>query len=316
MYDTIAKHKISPPDVRSWDEERLACALHRRRRAAFLRNWSYVHPIAEDPKSSSIAGKVGVAPLPHFAKGKSAACLGGYQYGVNAATKNRDAAIEFLKWLSSPETQLRFAVELRTRAEPAGRVRFRRARQGPAVPADAEAGLRRRDGAAGHPEIRLGDAGAAIGGVQGRDPRQRRRGARRGQAQARADRRLMAQSVPVPERALRKRSAQEVRGAGASSTPLLFLVPAAARLASVSVYLILDGVRLSLRDTLLSTQDDNFVGLANYAALAEDDQFWSAWQHTFAFTAASTHSWRRCWASAWRWCSRAVPRPRRRAPPC
>ncbi|MDQ0469071.1 ABC transporter substrate-binding protein [Labrys wisconsinensis] len=111
MYDTIAKHKISPPDVRSWDEEP-SRAPFTGGDAAFLRNWSYVHPIAEDPKSSSIAGKVGVAPLPHFAKGKSAACLGGYQYGVNAATKNRDAAIEFLKWLSSPETQLRFAVEL------------------------------------------------------------------------------------------------------------------------------------------------------------------------------------------------------------
>ncbi|MDQ0469072.1 carbohydrate ABC transporter permease [Labrys wisconsinensis] len=99
----------------------------------------------------------------------------------------------------------------------------------------------------------------------------------------------MAQSVPVPERALRKRSAQEVRrGWSGRFTPLLFLVPAAVALASVSVYPILDGVRLSLRDTLLSTQDDNFVGLANYAALAEDDQFWSAWQHTLAFTAAST----------------------------
>jgi multiple sugar transport system substrate-binding protein len=111
MYDTIAKYQISPTDVRSWDEEP-SRAPFTGGDAAFLRNWSYVHPIAEDPKTSSVVGKVGVVPLPHFAGGKSAACLGGYQYGVNASTKNRDASIEFLKWLSGPKTQLVFATEL------------------------------------------------------------------------------------------------------------------------------------------------------------------------------------------------------------
>ena len=53
-----------------------------------------------------------MAPLPHFPAGKSAACLGGYQFGVNAATKNREAAIDFLTWMSSPATQLLFALQL------------------------------------------------------------------------------------------------------------------------------------------------------------------------------------------------------------
>ena len=111
MYDTVEKHKISPADVRSWDEEP-SRAPFTGGDAAFLRNWSYVYPISQDAKSSSVVGKVGVAPLPHFTNGKSAACLGGYQYGVNASTKSRDASIEFLKWLSSPATQLTFATEL------------------------------------------------------------------------------------------------------------------------------------------------------------------------------------------------------------
>ncbi|MQT15502.1 ABC transporter substrate-binding protein [Segnochrobactrum spirostomi] len=111
MYDTIAKYRISPTDVRSWDEEP-SRAPFTAGDAVFLRNWSYVYPIAQDPKASSVDGKVGVAPLPHFAGGKSAACLGGYQYGVNATTRHREAAIEFLKWLSSPATQLLFATEL------------------------------------------------------------------------------------------------------------------------------------------------------------------------------------------------------------
>ncbi|MDR3493538.1 MAG: ABC transporter substrate-binding protein [Ancalomicrobiaceae bacterium] len=111
MYDTIAKYKISPADVRSWDEEPSRMPFTGGD-VAFLRNWSYVYPISQDAKTSSVVGKVGVAPLPHFAGGKSAACLGGYQYGVNASTKNRDAAVTFVKWLSSPKTQLTFATEL------------------------------------------------------------------------------------------------------------------------------------------------------------------------------------------------------------
>lgn len=108
MYDTINKLKISPADVLSWDEEPSRRPFTSGQ-AAFLRNWSYVHKIAENPAESTIAGNVGVAPLPHFPGGKSAACLGGYQYGVNANTKNREAAIDFVTWMSSPATQFRFA---------------------------------------------------------------------------------------------------------------------------------------------------------------------------------------------------------------
>jgi len=111
LYDTINKSKISPSDVLSWDEEP-SRAPFTGGEAAFLRNWSYVYAISQDPKGSSVVGKVGVAPLPKFAGGTSAACLGGYQYGVNASSKNREAAIDFLTWMSSPATQLHFALQL------------------------------------------------------------------------------------------------------------------------------------------------------------------------------------------------------------
>jgi len=111
LYDTINKYKISPSDVLSWDEEP-SRAPFTGGEAAFLRNWSYVYSISQDPKGSSVVGKVDVAPLPAFAGGKSAACLGGYQYGVNASSKKREAAIDFLTWMSSPATQLHFALQL------------------------------------------------------------------------------------------------------------------------------------------------------------------------------------------------------------
>ncbi|WP_413988629.1 ABC transporter substrate-binding protein [Labrys okinawensis] len=111
LYDTINKSKISPSDVLSWDEEPSRQPFTAGR-AAFLRNWSYVYGIAQDKSASSVVDKVGVVPLPHFAGGKSAACLGGYQYGINAASKNKEAAVDFLTWMSSPETQLHFALQL------------------------------------------------------------------------------------------------------------------------------------------------------------------------------------------------------------
>ena len=109
LYDTINKTKISPQNVLSWDEEPSRQPFTSGE-AMFMRNWSYVYPIAQDPKASHVVDKVAVAPLPHFAGGKSSACLGGYQLGVNANSKKREAAIEFLTWMSSPETQTRLAL--------------------------------------------------------------------------------------------------------------------------------------------------------------------------------------------------------------
>jgi multiple sugar transport system substrate-binding protein len=111
MRDLIFQYEVSPQDVLSWDEEPSRRPFTAGQ-AAFLRNWSYVYNVAQDPKESNVVDKVGVSPLPHFPGGKSAAALGGYQFGINASSQNKEAAVEFLRWLSSPETQLRFATEM------------------------------------------------------------------------------------------------------------------------------------------------------------------------------------------------------------
>lgn len=109
LYDTINEMKISPSDVLSWDEEPSRQPFTAGK-SMFLRNWSYVWPIAQDPSVSEIVGKVGAGPLPHFDGGQSASTLGGYQLGLNANTKERDAAWEFMSWMSAPEQQKRIAL--------------------------------------------------------------------------------------------------------------------------------------------------------------------------------------------------------------
>src|SRR5260370_32828336 len=70
--------------------------------------------------------------------------------------------------------------------------------------------------------------------------------------------------------------------------PTLLLVPALAAIAAISIYPVILGLWLSLRDTTLSSPADSFVGFANYQQLFTDSQFWNAWVHTIEFTGAST----------------------------
>ncbi len=108
MYDLINKYKVTPKDVLSWDEEPSRRPFTSGQ-AAMLRQWSYVYGVSQTKDQSSVVDKVGVAPLPAFAGGKSAACLGGFQLGVSESSKNKDGSLDFLNWAMSPETQIGFA---------------------------------------------------------------------------------------------------------------------------------------------------------------------------------------------------------------
>ncbi|MDR6902394.1 sugar ABC transporter permease [Rhizobium miluonense] len=70
--------------------------------------------------------------------------------------------------------------------------------------------------------------------------------------------------------------------------PWLLLLPAFLSLASVSFYPIVNGVYLSFTNRSLITQDNDFIGIANYVQLLADPPFWNAWWHTIWFTLIST----------------------------
>jgi trehalose/maltose transport system substrate-binding protein len=79
--------------------------------AAFARNWPYMYSASQD--SEATAGKVGISPLPKGDNPEdiSAATLGGWQMMLSTYSENQDAAIEFIKYMTSPELQTSFAVE-------------------------------------------------------------------------------------------------------------------------------------------------------------------------------------------------------------
>lgn len=91
-------------------QEPESLALFVQDRALFLRSWPYAWAVSNDPRKSKIAGKVGIAPLPHFPGGQSRATLGGWQVGVSAFSRQPDAAWAFAKFITSRPVQKMFAI--------------------------------------------------------------------------------------------------------------------------------------------------------------------------------------------------------------
>ena len=77
----------------------------------FMLNWGYAWGRTQDDEDSQVKGMVGVAPLPVFGDNQSATCIGGWQWVINNYSDNKDAAFQLIDFLSSPESQKRFAVQ-------------------------------------------------------------------------------------------------------------------------------------------------------------------------------------------------------------
>ncbi len=84
-------------------------------RVAFLGAWTVVSPGFEDPTESLVDGSVGYTTLPLSDEGASGQVpFGGWSLVMNNASRNQDAAWEFIKWLVRPDTQRTYAQMLGT----------------------------------------------------------------------------------------------------------------------------------------------------------------------------------------------------------
>ena len=74
-------------------------------------NWGFAWDRFKDDADSQVKGKVGVMPLPAMAGGKSATCIGGWQWAVSAFSKNKAEAAKLVRHMSSPEASKFLAIE-------------------------------------------------------------------------------------------------------------------------------------------------------------------------------------------------------------
>ena len=77
----------------------------------FAINWSFAWGRFKDDKDSAVQGKVGVMPLPAMAGGKSATCVGGWQWAVSAFSKHKSDAAKLVKFLAASEASKFLAAE-------------------------------------------------------------------------------------------------------------------------------------------------------------------------------------------------------------
>jgi multiple sugar transport system substrate-binding protein len=76
----------------------------------FLRNWPYVYNLATTEGSSKVKDKLGIAPIPGK-DGPGASSLGGHSLAVSVYSKNKATALDFLKFMTSEETEKFYATQ-------------------------------------------------------------------------------------------------------------------------------------------------------------------------------------------------------------
>jgi len=96
--------KIAPRGVLTYQEPE-SLDLFVQGKVVFHRNWPYAWEISNNPEKSKMAGKVGIARLPHFSGHESVSTLGGWQVGISSFTKNKEASWKFAKFLTSARVQ-------------------------------------------------------------------------------------------------------------------------------------------------------------------------------------------------------------------
>jgi multiple sugar transport system substrate-binding protein len=101
---------VTPSAVTTFQENQ-AMSTFAGGQSAFLRNWDYAYSVSQTKGSSSVIGKVGVAPLPtfqgHAYPGYSN--IGGWNLYINPHSKNFAADLTFIKFMASDQAQLDLA---------------------------------------------------------------------------------------------------------------------------------------------------------------------------------------------------------------
>jgi len=100
---------ISPPGVTTYIEEDTR-RIFQSGQAAFLRNWPYVWPLANE-ENSPVRGKIAIKPMVHAPGQSAGATLGGWGLGIAKTTRHPDEAWRAIQYFTNREAQRRFILQ-------------------------------------------------------------------------------------------------------------------------------------------------------------------------------------------------------------
>ncbi|HXL03238.1 MAG TPA: ABC transporter substrate-binding protein [Bacillota bacterium] len=107
--ETYLKLKeLSPKGCETFDSDQIATALTQGQIAMTIAWPSWVSQV-DNPQSSKVVGKIEFLAVPGQTK-DSAAMIGNWLLGIPKTSRNKDQAVEFAKWVISPEAQKEMAL--------------------------------------------------------------------------------------------------------------------------------------------------------------------------------------------------------------
>ncbi|MBN1575319.1 MAG: ABC transporter substrate-binding protein [Chitinispirillaceae bacterium] len=110
MHGLVHSEKISPVNTGTDMKEEEVRFSFQKGAALFERNWPYAYSLHQ-ADDSPVKGKTGIAVLPRFVGGTSAATLGGWHIGLSRFSRQKERAFALIAYLLSYEVQKASALE-------------------------------------------------------------------------------------------------------------------------------------------------------------------------------------------------------------
>lgn len=110
--DLLVKDKVAPSGSVTFGEQESRTYFKQGKAASWL-GWWWVYSEFNDTESSApeVAGNVSFAPVPGWEGKTSSANVSTFPIAMMKGSKNKDAAWEVLKWISSPEEELEIVTQ-------------------------------------------------------------------------------------------------------------------------------------------------------------------------------------------------------------
>jgi multiple sugar transport system substrate-binding protein len=102
LWADLKAQNVTPPNLAEIPTDRIRVDFQAGN-LLFAMQWGYAWNRFQNDADSQVKDRVRVAPLPAFAGNQPATCIGGWQVAVSAFSRNKPAAVNLVRFLSSPE---------------------------------------------------------------------------------------------------------------------------------------------------------------------------------------------------------------------